>query len=247
MTENQKTDNIKSGFIYILYNEVFNYYGENVFKIGKTNNIEHRLKAYTTSYIKPCEIKFLSSKCINYDLAESFIFELLNKYRIVNNREFFKIDKADAINIIEEVIYKINNGIPFISKKQKNDKTEKPIKKIKNIEVKPYRKKRKDCTKEELKQKDHEKYQLQKEKLINNEDFMINNFKSWFNNTFERTDHKKDSVQLKFIFTQYKQNTFYNNLNKQGKRHYNKKHFIKMFRTLYNQYLKTNNNGVYIY
>ena len=75
---------------------------------------------------------------------------------------------------------------------------------------------------------------------------MINNFKSWFNNTFERTDHKKDRVQLKYIFTQYKQDTFYNNLNKQGKRYYNKKHFIKMFGTLYNQYLKTNNNGVYI-
>ena len=35
-TENQKADNIKSGYIYILYNEVYTYYGENVFKIGKS-------------------------------------------------------------------------------------------------------------------------------------------------------------------------------------------------------------------
>jgi len=34
-TETQETDKIKSGYIYILYNEVYNYYGDNVFKIGK--------------------------------------------------------------------------------------------------------------------------------------------------------------------------------------------------------------------
>ena len=146
-TENQKADNIKSGYIYILYNEVYTYYGENVFKIGKSNNIEQRLTGYTTSYIKPCEIKYLSTKCINYSLAESFIFELLNKYRIVHNREFFKVDKTEAVNIIEEVIHKINNGIPIISKKQKESKPEKPIKKMKNIEVKPYRKKEKTTLK----------------------------------------------------------------------------------------------------
>jgi hypothetical protein len=26
------------GFIYILFNEMFNYYGDNVFKLGKTND-----------------------------------------------------------------------------------------------------------------------------------------------------------------------------------------------------------------
>ena len=44
----------------------------------------------------------------------------------------------------------------------------------------------------------------------------------------------------------YKCDTFYNNLNKMEKRHYNKQNFIKMFETLYNQYLKTINSGVYI-
>ena len=134
-TENQKADNIKSGYIYILYNEVYTYYGENVFKIGKSNNIEQRLTGYTTSYIKPCEIKYLSTKCINYSLAESVIFELLSKNRIVCNREFFKIDKTEAVNIIDDIIYKINNGIPIISKKQKNDKTEKEPIKITKLEI----------------------------------------------------------------------------------------------------------------
>jgi len=120
MTEIQETDKIKSGYIYILYNEVYNYYGDNVFKIGKTNNIEQRLTGYTTSYIKSCELKYLSTKCVNYSLCESVIFELISDNRIVYNREFFKIDKTEAINIIEDIIFKINNGIPILNKKQKN-------------------------------------------------------------------------------------------------------------------------------
>jgi len=101
----------KSGFIYILWNKIYNYYGENVYKIGKTSNIVCRLNQYTTSYIDPCEIKYLSRRCINYTLAEGTIFQLIHNKRIISNREFFKIDKDEAIKIIDEVINKINNGI----------------------------------------------------------------------------------------------------------------------------------------
>ena len=82
--------NDNSGCIYILYNEVYNYYGDNVYKIGKTKDIYKRLSAYTTSYIKPCEIKFISLNCNDYSKAEMLIFNRLKKYRIINNREFFK-------------------------------------------------------------------------------------------------------------------------------------------------------------
>ena len=68
----------------------------------------------------------------------------------------------------------------------------------------------------------------------------------WFESKFERTDDKKHIIKLKYIFMLYKCDTFYNNLNKMEKRHYNKQNFIKMFETLYNQYLKTTNSGVYI-
>jgi len=68
----------------------------------------------------------------------------------------------------------------------------------------------------------------------------------WFDNKFERTDDKKDIVTLKYIFTLFKCDTFYNNLNKTEKRRYNKHNFINMFETLYNEYFKKNNHSVYI-
>jgi hypothetical protein len=34
------TKEIKEGHIYIIFNEVFNYYGDNVFKLGKAMDIE---------------------------------------------------------------------------------------------------------------------------------------------------------------------------------------------------------------
>ena len=48
-----------------------------------------------------------------------------------------------------------------------------------------------------------------------------------FENKFERTDDKKDIIKLKYIFMLYKCDTFYNNLNKMKKRHYNKQNFPK--------------------
>ena len=37
----------------VICNEVFSYYGENVFKIGKTRDIAQRVSGYVTSYLKP--------------------------------------------------------------------------------------------------------------------------------------------------------------------------------------------------
>jgi hypothetical protein len=40
---------------------MFKFYGNNnVFKLGKTNDITQRMTGYTTSYIDPVEIKYLS-------------------------------------------------------------------------------------------------------------------------------------------------------------------------------------------
>ena len=80
------------------------------FKIGKTNDIHQRMKAYTTCFIRPCEITFLSEKCKNYTFAEGLLFRRLNKYRIVKNREFFKVEIDEIIDVIETVINDINNS-----------------------------------------------------------------------------------------------------------------------------------------
>ena len=106
-----------NGYIYILWNDMYKFYGDNVFKIGRTTDIQKRINCYTTVYIKPSEIKYISIKCDNYVIAEMLIFDLLKNNRIVNNREFFKINLNETIKIIEEVIYKINNMKDTINNK----------------------------------------------------------------------------------------------------------------------------------
>ena len=96
------------GYIYILFNEMFNFYGTDVFKIGKAMDVGKRMNGYTTSYIKPVEIKFMSEKCINHSLAEQIIFDRLLNFRMKLNRDFFKGDLSVFIQIIEDVINRIN-------------------------------------------------------------------------------------------------------------------------------------------
>ena len=88
---------------------MYKLYGDKVFKLGRTTDIQKRINCYTTVYIKPSEIKYISIKCDNYVIAEMLIFDLLKNNWIVNNREFFRINLNEAIKIIDEVIYKINN------------------------------------------------------------------------------------------------------------------------------------------
>jgi hypothetical protein len=103
-------DNNNKGYFYVLYNEMFNYYGKNVFKLGKTNDINIRLKGYTTSYIEPCEIKYLSTEVKNYNLLEKLIFKHFKQNRIKPNREFFKIDNLKLVSeYVEKEIERINN------------------------------------------------------------------------------------------------------------------------------------------
>ena len=102
---------IFSGYIYIIFNEMYLFYGENYKKIGKTKCIDNRMCGYTTSYIKPLEILYSSELCKNCTLAEKVIFQKLKDYRVVNNREFFNVELKIAVNIIKSVISDINNDI----------------------------------------------------------------------------------------------------------------------------------------
>jgi hypothetical protein len=47
----------KTGQIYILHNEMYNYYGENIYKIGTTKNIKTRTNSYETYYIEKCNVR----------------------------------------------------------------------------------------------------------------------------------------------------------------------------------------------
>ena len=106
----EETANSEPGYIYVMYNEMFKFYGDDIYKIGKSKDIAKRMTSYTTSYVKPVEIKFLSGLCIDYHLCEKVIFDRLCNYRISPNREFFKLNIEQMVNHIEEVVSGVNNG-----------------------------------------------------------------------------------------------------------------------------------------
>lgn len=105
----EETSPIK-GYIYILFNECYDYYGENVFKIGKAIDVAKRAHSYTTSYIKPIELKYISPLCNDYTLVENAVFRKLKDYRVVRNREFFQISPEEIVTAIESVVSFLNDG-----------------------------------------------------------------------------------------------------------------------------------------
>jgi len=97
------------GYLYCIFNKMYVCYGEDVYKLGNTIDIDTRLAGYCTSYIEPCEVLYLSDLLRNKDLAENLLFEQLKEYRLKQNREFFKckieIIKSEIINV--QNIFKI--------------------------------------------------------------------------------------------------------------------------------------------
>jgi len=110
---------MNTGFIYCLYNPFFKSYGENVYKLGKTNNLNTRLSGYTTGYIDKSEYILTSAKLSDKNLAEKLLFTELKKYRIKDNREFFKCDIKIIKDTFEkvELLYKLKNDTNSIINK----------------------------------------------------------------------------------------------------------------------------------
>jgi len=97
---------LKSGYLYVFYNESFlKSYGENVYKLGRTKNLNNRISTYNTSFIKDSKY-LISSRLFNdSSKAEYILFFLLRKFRIRDKREFFNID----INILKTYFERLNN------------------------------------------------------------------------------------------------------------------------------------------
>jgi hypothetical protein len=111
VVKNKKNINIiinyykpNAGYIYCLYNNIFNYYGDDVYKFGNSINPDQRCLQYTTSYLEPCELKKMSNKYFDKNFAETLLFHYLKDYRINGNREFFQCDK----NIYEDAFEKVD-------------------------------------------------------------------------------------------------------------------------------------------
>ena len=92
---------MKPGYIYVIYNPMYDHYGKNIYKIGETSNPQKRLDNYTTPYIDPCKLAYQSIKLPDSKLAETIVFERLSTYRIRQEREFFQCEISHIISIIE--------------------------------------------------------------------------------------------------------------------------------------------------
>src|SRR3989337_423313 len=97
------TDEKDKGHLYCLHNEMFDYYGKNVYKLGTSNNVDNRLNQYTTSYLENCQIKHISEKLDNKFYAESMLFFILDESRLKSSREFFRCE----LDIIIESMNKV--------------------------------------------------------------------------------------------------------------------------------------------
>ena len=92
------------GYVYIFTNESFR---EGWVKIGKTHNIKKRLSQLdNTSCPLPFDV-YATLKTSRYDDAEEFVHEFISHFnqslRIRPNREYFKVDPKEALDILYKV------------------------------------------------------------------------------------------------------------------------------------------------
>lgn len=124
----------RHGYIYCLYNKCFQYYGDNVYKLGTTNNLTRRMNGYITCFIEKSEYKHHSKQLIDCCLAEQMLFDELKQYRVTNDREFFNCEYNIILNAftkVEKFFSEYNTTEKIIqyyldnknNKKEKNDST----------------------------------------------------------------------------------------------------------------------------
>ncbi len=92
-----------------MYNDVYKLYGENVYKIGRAENVNKRFGSYCTSYLDNSKMIYKSNKTKYDRITENLVFNLLSSYRIKKKREFFKCDTNLIIKSIDEVIKHVNH------------------------------------------------------------------------------------------------------------------------------------------
>lgn len=103
------SNNPKEGSIYIMRNASHSI---DIFKIGLTTR-DSKIRAKELSTTTGSPDKFLvanewnAKDCV---LAEKLIHEKLDKYRVNESREFFKIDYSVASKVISEIVERINKS-----------------------------------------------------------------------------------------------------------------------------------------
>ena len=94
-------DGNKTGYFYVMYNEVFKHYGDNVYKLGRSIDLKHRLCQYTTSYLQPSKFVFSIKIERGCNIFEQYVFEELKHKRMRTRREFFDAELEEIISIVK--------------------------------------------------------------------------------------------------------------------------------------------------
>ena len=84
MKEHKKTG---QHFLYIIHNPVFVHYGPNVYKVGYSTDVERRVTDRSAFLLEECTV--LYKKQVSSMKDERKLLEILNNYRMRQNREFF--------------------------------------------------------------------------------------------------------------------------------------------------------------
>ena len=104
-------DKKEPGYVYILTNPSFR---EDWVKIGKTKNMEERLRTLdNTSVPLPFEI-FATLKTLKYNEAEKLVHRYIERFtnlRIRNNREFFNVKPEEALEILKDVALVLEDAV----------------------------------------------------------------------------------------------------------------------------------------
>ena len=103
--------NKQPGYVYILTNPSFR---EDWVKIGKTTNMEERLKTlYNTSLPLPFE-PYATMKTVKYNEAEHLVHRYIERFtnlRIEKKREFFNVKPEEALEIFREVATLLDDAV----------------------------------------------------------------------------------------------------------------------------------------
>lgn len=99
------------GYVYILTNPSFR---EDWVKIGKTTNMEERLRTlYNTSLPLPFEV-FATMKTSKYNEAEKLVHHYIERFtnlRIEKKREFFNVKPEEVLDIFREVATLLDDAV----------------------------------------------------------------------------------------------------------------------------------------
>jgi prophage antirepressor-like protein len=110
----------KTGHVYIIRTD-------GGYKVGKTKDINNRVKGLQTGNVKQIET-ILDFKTSNSDLLEKIVHYILDRYRCNSNREFFDCN----INYIKSIVTIVGNTIDTLKSTYHHISNDELIKKLNN-------------------------------------------------------------------------------------------------------------------